>query len=99
MQNSETTRVGRRGAVVIPAKMRKKFGFEEGTFLLAEEHDDGVLLRPAAVFPIEIYSLERRAEFLLNNAVDAKDYAEAVKEVKRLGLDPKKIPHDKPRKK
>ena len=45
---------------------------------------------------IETYSPERRAEFLLSNAVDAEDYARAVREVEKLGLDPNKIRHKKP---
>ena len=46
--------------------------------------------------PLEIYSPERRAEFLLSNAVDAKDYAAAVEEVRKLGIDPPNIPHLRP---
>lgn len=46
--------------------------------------------------PIEIYTNERIAEFLLNNAVGQEDYARAREEVRKLGLDPDKIPHDKP---
>jgi hypothetical protein len=43
-----------------------------------------------------VYAPERRAAFLLANAVDADDYARAVREVRNLGLDPARIPHDKP---
>jgi hypothetical protein len=46
--------------------------------------------------PVERYSDERVAEFLLSNTVDAEDYARAVKLVRRMGLDPAKIDHDKP---
>ena len=45
---------------------------------------------------METYSPERIAEFLLNNAVDEEDYAEAVARVKAMGLDPEAIPHLKP---
>jgi AbrB family looped-hinge helix DNA binding protein len=96
MPISETTRVGRRGSLVIPSKLRKRFGIEEGTQIVAEERDDGILLRPAAVVPIEIYTPERIAEFLLNNSIDAADYASSVAEVRKLGLDPDKIPHVRP---
>jgi AbrB family looped-hinge helix DNA binding protein len=92
----EVSRVGKRGAVVIPARLRRQFGMEEGSFVLAEEREDGILLRPAAVMPVEIYTPERKAEFLLMNAVDAADYAAAVAEVRQMGLDPEQIPHDKP---
>ena len=46
--------------------------------------------------PVELYTDERVAEFLLNNSVDAHDYARALKLVRKLGLDPAKIDHDKP---
>ena len=92
----EPTRVGKRGAVVIPSKLRRRFGFEEGSLVIAEEREEGVLIRPAVVLPIESYTVERKAEFLLTNAVDAKDYARAVREVRKLGLDPDRIPHRKP---
>lgn len=64
--------------------------------LIVAEHEEGILLQPAALVPIETYSLERKAEFLLSNAVDAADYARAVGEVRELGLDPDSIPHAKP---
>jgi AbrB family looped-hinge helix DNA binding protein len=86
---SEATRVGKRGTIVLPAKMRKRYGFEEGTMVVAEEGEYGVLLRPAAVIPVEIYSPERKAEFLLANAVDAGDRKRAGEEVRRLGLEPR----------
>jgi AbrB family looped-hinge helix DNA binding protein len=93
---STTSRVGKRGTIVVPAALRKQYGLEEGALFIAEEREDGILLRPAAVFPIEIYTQERRAEFLLNNAVDADDYRHAVAEVKALGLDPESISHQRP---
>lgn len=93
---AETSRVGKRGAVVIPSALRRRFGIEEGSLVLAEERPDGILIRPAVALPLETYTPERRAEFLLSNAVDAADYATAVREVRALGLDPDKIPHHRP---
>ena len=49
------------------------------------------------VLPSEVYTPERKAQFLLSNAIDAADYAGTVAEVRRMGLDPKTIPHYKPR--
>jgi len=98
MGRVETSKVGKRGTIVIPAQIRKRFGLEEGNLVLIEEQDDGVLIRRAIALPVETYSPERKAEFLLSNAVDKADYAHAVEEVKRMGLDPKNIPHHKPRK-
>ncbi|HEV8117946.1 MAG TPA: AbrB/MazE/SpoVT family DNA-binding domain-containing protein [Thermoanaerobaculia bacterium] len=94
----EATRVGKRGTIVLPAKMRRRYGIEEGTMVVAEESPYGILIRPAVVVPVEIYSPERKAEFLLSNAVDAGDYRAASAEVRRMGLDPSKVPHRKPKK-
>ncbi|MGQ0551498.1 MAG: AbrB/MazE/SpoVT family DNA-binding domain-containing protein [Armatimonadota bacterium] len=90
-------RTGKRGAVVIPAELRRRYGIGEGSLVVAEAQPEGILIRPAVAVPIEIYTPERKAEFLLSNALDAAGYARAVKQVKALGLDPKRIPHRRPR--
>ncbi len=93
----ESAKVGKRGAIIVPAKLRKRFGIEEGTLVTAEEKEDGILIRPAIVIPIERYTPERKAEFLLSNATSQNDYRNARKAVRKLGLDPDVIPHRKPR--
>jgi len=92
----EAVRVGKRGTIIVPAKLRKRYGIEEGTLVTAEAREDGVLIRPAVVVPVERYSAERKAEFLLSTAISAKDYQRARREVKELGLDPSAIPHRRP---
>jgi AbrB family looped-hinge helix DNA binding protein len=89
-------RVGKRGTIVIPARLRRQFHLEEGAYIIVEACDEGILIRPASLHPVEIYTPERKAQFLLMNAVDAADYAEAVIEVRKMGLDPDTISHDKP---
>jgi|SRR5215469_1011502 len=95
MMEASVSKVGRRGTVVLPAKLCRRLVIEEGTFVVAEEREDSIL-RPAAVLPLEIYTSERKAEFLLNNAVDAADYRAARTEVKRLSVDPDRIKHKRP---
>jgi AbrB family looped-hinge helix DNA binding protein len=92
----EVSKIGKHGTVVIPAELRRRFNLQEGSFLMAEEKDEGILLRPATVLPIETYTRARKAEFLLSNAVDKKDYENAVREVRAMGFDPAKIKHSKP---
>ena len=91
-----TCKVGKRGAVIIPAALRRQFGLEEGTLVLAEVRADGILLRPAVAMPVEVYTLERQAELLLSTAVDAADYARACDLVRQMGLEPAAIPHVPP---
>jgi len=93
----ETSKVGKRGVIVIPARLRRKFGIKEGQFVVAEERPEGILIRPAVVLPVEVYTAGRKAEFLLSNAVDAEDYRAALRTVRKMGLDPAQIPHAVPR--
>jgi len=92
----QSARVGKRGAIIVPANLRKRFGIEEGTIVTAEEKEDGIFIRPAVVVPVERYSPERKAEFLLSNAIDETDYRSARKTVRKMGLDPDSIPHVRP---
>ena len=94
---SDTCKVGKRGTVVIPAQLRRRYGIEEGSLVITEAHGDGVLIRPAVALPVEHYTNERKAEFLLSNAVDEQDYAWAVQEVRKLGVDPETVLHERPR--
>jgi AbrB family looped-hinge helix DNA binding protein len=93
--DQSTSRVGKRGTIVIPAALRRRFGIEEGSLVIAEDREEGILIRPAVAVPLESYTPERRAEFLLSNAVNAGDYARAQEEVRKMGLDPADIPHHK----
>ena len=96
MAVSESSKVGKRGTFVIPAPLRRRFGLVEGSVVIAEETPEGILIRPAVTIALEIYSPERKAEFILSNAVDEEDYARAKEEVLKLGLDPDSIPHAHP---
>ena len=60
---SQKITIGRRGAITIPAKLRRAFGMEQDDELIAEETPEGILLRPAVSVPIEMYTEERIAEF------------------------------------
>ena len=94
---AEPVVVGKRGSLVIPAALRKRLGMDEGAMVLIEESEEGALLvRPAAAVPVEIYTPERKAAFLLENAVDAKDYRRVRRAVRAMGLDPDAVPHERP---
>jgi Antidote-toxin recognition MazE, bacterial antitoxin len=69
------SKVGRRGTVVLPGKLRRRLGIEQRSFVVAEERADGIVIRPgdrpATVLPVEFYTAERRAEFILNDTIEA----------------------------
>lgn len=93
---STATTIGKRGTLVIPVELRRRYGLDEGSAVILEAGEEGVTIRPAAVVPVETYSPERKATFLLENATDAEDYARAREAVRRMGLDPDALPHEKP---
>ena len=45
---------------------------------------------------IERYTPQRKAEFLLSNAVDDADYRKAREEIRKIGLDLDSIAHRRP---
>ena len=99
MAATETGRMGTRGTLVIPASLRRRFRLDEGTLVIVEERPDGILIRPAMAIATETYTPERKAAFVLENAVDAADYTAARESVRRLGVDPDSIPHTRPSRK
>jgi AbrB family looped-hinge helix DNA binding protein len=59
-----------KGQVTIPQGIRKSLKISKGDPLLVElDPRGGILLRPAAVFPLETYSEERLREFAREDAM------------------------------
>lgn len=60
----ELVRLGKKGQVSIPKTVLNKLGLEHEAALLVDVTPDGsIVLRPAGVYPIEIYSEKRLREF------------------------------------
>lgn len=47
----QTVIMGKRGTLVVPAGLRKRYKLAEGSLLLLEERDDGILAIPATAVP------------------------------------------------
>lgn len=58
-----TLSVSGRGLIALPAEMRKAVGIRPQDSLIAETTPEGILLRPALILPLEIYTPERIEEF------------------------------------
>lgn len=66
----ELLKLGTKGQVTIPRAILRSVGLTGDTPLLVETTPEGaILLRPATVYPIEIYSEERVEEYERENAV------------------------------
>ena len=79
----ELVKLGKKGQVSIPRSVLKRLGIESDAALLVDTTADGaIVLRPAAVYPIETYSDERIREF---DEADRIDPATAARLARAVG--------------
>lgn len=71
--------INERGTLTLPKELRRSLGIENEGQIVAEETSEGILLRPSATFPIEMYSEERVAEFKKNNEEALQDFPFSTK--------------------
>ncbi len=62
--------------MTLPKRLRQTLGVDKGGIVMADVTGDGVVLHPAAAFPIELYSDARVAEFDAEDAALAKALAD-----------------------
>ena len=55
--------INERGTLTIPAAFRKALGLSGTQRMIVEATDEGLLLRPATLVPVELYSDQRIQEF------------------------------------
>ena len=76
----DTVTLGSKGQISIPRPALQRLGLAGGELLIVETTADGaIVLRPAAVYPIEIYSDERVSEFLAEDELPANVAAKVRK--------------------
>ncbi len=63
-----------RGTLTLPKEMRRRLGVERNAQVVAEETEEGILLRPGVTFPVELYSEKRLAEFRRHNEESLAGY-------------------------
>ena len=67
----DTVKLGKKGQLSIPRDILKRLGIDGETTLLVDTSPEGaIVLRPAAIYPIEIYSDERIQEFAKADRMD-----------------------------
>jgi antitoxin PrlF len=72
-----TTQLGSRGQVTLPADLRKAMGLRPGDTLVVRLEDGRLVLEPAVVVPVELYSDERVEEFARAAEMSVEEIAEA----------------------
>jgi len=79
----EVIKLGKKGQVSIPRAILNHLGLEGGTMLLVETTaDGGILLRPAVVYPIEIYTEERIEEFKISDRLTNEEAEQLQRQLK-----------------
>jgi len=75
-------KLGKKGQLSIPKAVLNKAGLEAESLLLIETMSDGgIMLRPAGVYPIEMYSDERVQEFLEEDELSTEEKAALEKKL------------------
>jgi bifunctional DNA-binding transcriptional regulator/antitoxin component of YhaV-PrlF toxin-antitoxin module len=69
---STIVQINQRGTLTIPKELREKYGL--GGQAILEETAEGLVLRPAGTYPVEIYTGERLAEFTRMNEDGLKGF-------------------------
>jgi AbrB family looped-hinge helix DNA binding protein len=87
-----TIKMGKRGTIVLPAKLRKQFGLADGSLLVTEAKDGEIRLRPAFVYEPEVWSPQRKAYLTLINAMTQEEYDEVSALLREEGIDPTDAP-------
>jgi AbrB family looped-hinge helix DNA binding protein len=82
----DVIKLGSKGQVSIPSAILRRLGLEGGSYLVVEASEDGaIVLRPAAVYPIEIYTDERIKEFEEEGRISDEEWERVQEVLRRLG--------------
>lgn len=79
----EIITIGRRGQITLPLSVRKTLGLKQGDVLILERKGSEVVIKPAKVTPIRIYSDSEVEEFVKE---DTLKKGEREKILKKWGL-------------
>lgn len=69
----ETLIVSNRGQITLPAAIRKRIGIKEGSAVIIEDRGNELVLKPAAVFEVEMYSDRQVAEWKKADRMSQKE--------------------------
>lgn len=78
----ETLIVSNRGQITLPAAIRKRTGLGVGSAVIIEERGNELVLKPAAVFEIEMYDETQIAEWDKADRINMQERSMLLKKVK-----------------
>jgi AbrB family looped-hinge helix DNA binding protein len=78
----QTLIVSNRGQLTLPANLRKRFGIKEGGAVILEERENELVLKPALVLEVDMYTDDQVAAW---DEADQLDDSERARVLNRLG--------------
>jgi AbrB family looped-hinge helix DNA binding protein len=78
----DTLVVSDRGQVTLPKRLRERLAIKAGSALIAEERDGALVLRPAAVTPLRVYSDEEIRGWLREDSVTPAERRRVLKKAR-----------------
>jgi AbrB family looped-hinge helix DNA binding protein len=74
----QTLIVSNRGQITLPADIRKRFGIKSGEPVILEDRDGELVLKPAAVVEVEMYTPEQIAGWNREDELSDAERAEIL---------------------
>ncbi len=71
--------VSSRGQLTLPVEIRKKYGINEGSVLIAEDRNGEIILKPATIIEVEYYTDEQIQEWSTNDSFQSNREVETVR--------------------
>ncbi len=86
--DAEIVKLGKKGQLNVPREVMERLGLHGGDMLLLEVDEEGaIVLRPTGVYPLEIYSDRRLAEFAEADELTSEEKGRLYKAGLRDGRD------------
>jgi antitoxin PrlF len=79
----QTLIVSERGQITLPKNLRDRLAIKPGTALIAEEKDGQLLLRPALVTAVRVYSDEEIQSWLKDDRITSGERKRILKKATR----------------
>ena len=79
----ETVVVSERGQLTLPVRLRKRFGIERGGRVIVEERDREIVLKPALVMEVDMYTDQQIEEWVKEDILSASERKTIVKRAGR----------------
>lgn len=80
---SETLIVSERGQITLPKRLRERLAIHRGSAVIVEERDGALVLRPAVVTPLRLYTEEEISGWVRDDRVTPAERRRIIRKATR----------------